>query len=427
MNVPGEKGIQQEILVPALEAAARRDEQILSLKQHLRNKDHVISRLLDKIDSSGIDLSMVFPGLTTARSSKKRIDAEQAEKSVAGLAAFNESEWEETQNQKNSSDASTIVGLLEAIRDLNPLPLPGQTEQGATSRRTGPGKEKSPPLKPSESTAEAEDDFTALREKPEIDAGTGTGEATGISLDKGNNRPSVYQIPQRKSRSPSDASTETGSESEAEAEKLDQQTAASSKPQEHDNTIPRMTKKKTKASTKSSASSSDGEPASSKDRKQKPTSIHGSSSTSTASDSDFATSPKQPSSKPPSRRLGGIGARDPAPSTTRSKSPDVPPSAAPPSHPSTPSRKLGAIGSKKLPIRSTASPSSPTAPSSATKRSRSAHSPSPSPERKSRAKGKTRLSKAETKDETEDQKIERKRTEMKKIEEGPVKKKGRKF
>ena len=66
---------------------------IQHLQSELREKDHVIARLLDRLESSGTDLTTVFPGTSNIRLSKKVSQRNQLAKYVKGLSPFDLKLW----------------------------------------------------------------------------------------------------------------------------------------------------------------------------------------------------------------------------------------------------------------------------------------------------------------------------------------------
>lgn len=424
-----ELGLTQEILIPALEATAARDEHIKSLRQHLADKDHVISRLMDKIEGSGFDLSVVFPGLTKTKSSKRKVSGDQAAKLVAGLAPFDDREWENEQRRDELGGGSTADGLLEAIKSSTSARelafREGSAAYDSMSRHAARKKRKSSELSSSNgSSIETEDDLPSKKSPP--------------------NKP-------RHERSKSLSSTSTATASGPE----DSQTSISlSKPQQKKSPVSPKLNSKPKRRSISSASSSSPEPQTSA-KPSKPTNppkkLRSSSISSTSSST--ASNPSPPPKPPPStnlppRKLGAIGKRNHPKPRQITKSPDIPP---PPSTATTtattPRKRLGQIGKRNNSNNNQSTPSStptksqrtPLDAASPTWRLHShphphSHSASASasdsdsdapPARKRTSKAKTQ--KPKPKPETEEEKIARKRSEVERIERGAARKRGRRF
>ncbi len=103
--------LTEELVIPTLcviDASRRREE---DLRRRIKEKDHVIGKLMDKIEGSGIDLSMVFPGFAGVR---KGLNSRQAAKVVPGIEAFREGEW--GRNPKDRIDGG-FEKIVDALKD----------------------------------------------------------------------------------------------------------------------------------------------------------------------------------------------------------------------------------------------------------------------------------------------------------------------
>ena len=103
--------LTRELVVPALRVidASRRREG--DLRRKIKDKDHVIAKLMDKIEGSGIDLAMVFPGFAGAR---KGLSARQAAQVVPGVKAFRVEEW--GADLKDGDDGG-FREIVDALKD----------------------------------------------------------------------------------------------------------------------------------------------------------------------------------------------------------------------------------------------------------------------------------------------------------------------
>lgn len=103
--------LTRALVVPALRVidASRRRE--ADLRRKIKDKDHVIAKLMDKIEGSGIDLAMVFPGFAGAR---KGLSARQAAQVVPGLKAFRVEEW--GADLKDGDDGG-FREIVDALKD----------------------------------------------------------------------------------------------------------------------------------------------------------------------------------------------------------------------------------------------------------------------------------------------------------------------
>lgn len=84
-----------EFVSPLLSQKLTAKAEKSSLLQQLRDKDHVISKLIEKMQGDGIDLVKVFPGAVSSKSSTTGPNARRAvAKSIKGLAEFDQDQWQ---------------------------------------------------------------------------------------------------------------------------------------------------------------------------------------------------------------------------------------------------------------------------------------------------------------------------------------------
>ena len=100
----------RELLLPALASDLKLRTQVEELRCKIEEKDHVITRLMDKIEQSSMDLSLVFPGYSSGR---KGLTAKQATKVVPGISKFDETAWEKDFGGERLATTRT---LAEAFR-----------------------------------------------------------------------------------------------------------------------------------------------------------------------------------------------------------------------------------------------------------------------------------------------------------------------
>ena len=105
------------VMLPSLGQTWSLRAQVISLLDNLREKDNVIQKLTDRMQSDGTDFSKIFPSAASVKS-RSRVDAKDAAaKVVKGLAVFNECEWQERLSE-NSSAPTSIYDLITAIFPL---------------------------------------------------------------------------------------------------------------------------------------------------------------------------------------------------------------------------------------------------------------------------------------------------------------------
>lgn len=100
--------LAKHILLPILKGEANHEARILSLIGHVKQKDWTLNKLFDKIESSGVDLSMVFHGMGGVRLSRKESVYSQASQLIKGVAPFDENLWN---NEYQAKDADYNLGV----------------------------------------------------------------------------------------------------------------------------------------------------------------------------------------------------------------------------------------------------------------------------------------------------------------------------
>ncbi|EEH36371.2 hypothetical protein PAAG_06789 [Paracoccidioides lutzii Pb01] len=110
--------LTKHILLPILKGEANHEARVLSLIDHIKQKDWTLSKLFDKIESSGMDLSTVFPGMGSVRLSRKESIYSQASKHIKGAAPFDEDSWK---LEYQAKDADYNLGVHIAKELSGPL------------------------------------------------------------------------------------------------------------------------------------------------------------------------------------------------------------------------------------------------------------------------------------------------------------------
>ena len=110
-----------ELILQCLSQQFVAKAQIDSLLQQLKDKDHVISKLTDRMHSDGTDFSRVFPGAIRSKVGANIGVRESAGKLVKGLSDFDEEHWRKT--------FSSLLGLSAHLSDIIPrIFVPGSRE-----------------------------------------------------------------------------------------------------------------------------------------------------------------------------------------------------------------------------------------------------------------------------------------------------------
>ncbi|KAL8907785.1 MAG: hypothetical protein Q9207_001188 [Kuettlingeria erythrocarpa] len=97
--------------VPGTKLALSRSSDIGEI---LQDKDHVISKFTDKLQSEGLELEQVFPSAILSKSSRKAVSEEDIGKTVKGLAPFDEKLWRR-QFTEDGDVPGTHQGLLSQL------------------------------------------------------------------------------------------------------------------------------------------------------------------------------------------------------------------------------------------------------------------------------------------------------------------------
>ncbi|ETI20017.1 hypothetical protein G647_09032 [Cladophialophora carrionii CBS 160.54] len=109
--------LAERILRPSLHEVAVSQSKINSLLSIVREKDHVISKLLDRIGNSAVDLSLVFPGIAGLASRKgSHVSVADAKKRVPGMAEFDEEGWIKQFANDDGYEGADRTGLSKLVR-----------------------------------------------------------------------------------------------------------------------------------------------------------------------------------------------------------------------------------------------------------------------------------------------------------------------
>lgn len=291
------------VTFPLLREVALMKEQTQTLHQVIKEKDHVLSKLLDKIDRAAIDLTLIFPSMIVMKSRKQKIDVSEASKHVPGMATFDRNTWESGFGRSHNGESSNSTNLSELLAGVN------------TSTLNGP----------------AATDW--IQNLSVLDESTSKGALQDSETDDDalGAKASKSKQPEKVNADDSDSATESDFEDLADTPRRRRQ----SKKQGGSPESPSSPK----VPTRQHSSSDESSPPPRKGR-----AIESSS----GSDSDQPMRNATKTGKKTANKLGLIGGkRKPSPARSSSSRPAS-------SHASTPSRKLGVLGGRKA---STKSPS----------------------------------------------------------------------
>ncbi|KAK0356564.1 hypothetical protein LTR02_012378 [Friedmanniomyces endolithicus] len=85
--------LESLLIRPLLKHAQSGQTRIQSLLRELVEKDRVISKITDRLETSGNDLTTVFPGVSNIKISRKKSQREQLARHVRGLGDFDVNAW----------------------------------------------------------------------------------------------------------------------------------------------------------------------------------------------------------------------------------------------------------------------------------------------------------------------------------------------
>ncbi|OCK97928.1 XLF-domain-containing protein [Cenococcum geophilum 1.58] len=107
--------LKKEFVFPLLASSFIQNQQIADLISHLRDKDNVISKLLDQLESNNVDLSAVFPSVSGVRPAKKATLRQQAARYVSGLGAFDEGQWRVSPKKPETRSVPIFGDLMSGV------------------------------------------------------------------------------------------------------------------------------------------------------------------------------------------------------------------------------------------------------------------------------------------------------------------------
>ncbi|MCJ1476321.1 hypothetical protein MMC13_004987 [Lambiella insularis] len=109
-----QKLLSTELVLPCLRELSHGRTEVASLLVNIKEKDHVIGRLSDKLEAAGIELNTVFPSAAPGRRSKASL-RESVPKSVKGLSVFDPEKLRRSIASAGHSDDGVITLLDEVF------------------------------------------------------------------------------------------------------------------------------------------------------------------------------------------------------------------------------------------------------------------------------------------------------------------------
>lgn len=111
--------IASDLVSPLLHETKHLQNQVEQLVHELREKDRVISKICDRLETSGNDLTTVFPGVSNVKTSRKKAQREQLARHIRGLGDFDEDSWRaiggaNAQKKMTREDWNAVLASLPA-------------------------------------------------------------------------------------------------------------------------------------------------------------------------------------------------------------------------------------------------------------------------------------------------------------------------
>lgn len=171
--------LAERLLRPSLHEVSVSQDKIESLLRIIKEKDHVISRLLDRIGNTSVDLGLIFPGITGASSRKGgQLSVTDAKKHVVGMAGFDEKSWVKKFSNEEGYEGADRTGLQNLVRGcekcfvhtreqhedwLSRLSTPAQLERvvdnGEAQSQHAPNPPATVPSDSGDESTESDNDF----------------------------------------------------------------------------------------------------------------------------------------------------------------------------------------------------------------------------------------------------------------------------
>ena len=105
--------LAEHILRPSLHEVDISQKKIASLLSAINEKDHVISRLLDRNGTSAVDLSLVFPSIPKKGG---HVSVADAKRHVVGMAEFDQKGWMKQYADEEGYEGADRTGLSNLVR-----------------------------------------------------------------------------------------------------------------------------------------------------------------------------------------------------------------------------------------------------------------------------------------------------------------------
>ncbi|KAF2996297.1 hypothetical protein E8E13_005478 [Curvularia kusanoi] len=124
--------LKNELILPLLISSHIQYERINDLITTIENKDNAITRLVDSFESNNLDLAAAFPSIGGLKTGRKLIKREQAARHLPALRPFQQNLWREETAQLADADVTTLGLFQEALAQSTPeVPSSLHADDGA--------------------------------------------------------------------------------------------------------------------------------------------------------------------------------------------------------------------------------------------------------------------------------------------------------
>ncbi|KAK0115474.1 hypothetical protein ONS96_013930 [Cadophora gregata f. sp. sojae] len=102
--------LTSQLTMPLLQTHHVHMQEMAGLIDALKDKDHVIQKLLDKLEEQGTELGQIFP--QAAGKVGRKVDRKKAEEKVRGIARFDVDAWRQGLNYEQPEEKSKLIGEI---------------------------------------------------------------------------------------------------------------------------------------------------------------------------------------------------------------------------------------------------------------------------------------------------------------------------
>ncbi|KAF1916594.1 XRCC4-like factor-domain-containing protein [Ampelomyces quisqualis] len=112
--------LKNELILPLLVSSHMQHERVSALVSAITDKDKAITRLVDQYESSNLDLAAAFPIISGLKTGRGAIKREQAAKHIPALQPFREHAFQQETGYLPDSDLSTLALFQQALSGCTP-------------------------------------------------------------------------------------------------------------------------------------------------------------------------------------------------------------------------------------------------------------------------------------------------------------------